>query len=351
MCCHPLHPFLAALPKCEHHIHLEGSLSPSLLFSLAARNGIALPADDAAFASPAALLARYDAFASLDDFLGYYYVGMTVLVRPADFEALAWEYLVRAHADGVVHAELFFDPQAHTARGIAYDAVLAGFTAACRRAERELGISTLLILCFLRHLPAAEAMAALADARPHLADGTLAGVGLDSSERGFPPALFEEVYRSAAAVGRGRRTAHAGEEGGPESVRDAIRLLEIERIDHGIAMRADEALMEEVADQGLLVTVCPLSNVRLRCVGSVAEVPIRTFLDKGVRFSINSDDPAYFGGYILANYCAVQEAFDLTVEEWGRIAKAGIEGSWCDAARKQALLLRAEEVIQRHSKI
>jgi len=200
---------------------------------------------------------------------------------------------------------------------------------------------------FLRNLPAAGAQAALEEARGDLADGTVAGIGLDSSEVGFPAELFKEVYMSAG-TGRLRRTAHAGEEGGPDSVRAAMEHLEIERIDHGIRMRGDAALMKEIADKGILVTVCPLSNVQLKCVKSVAEVPIRTFLDMGVKFSINSDDPAYFGGYVLDNYCAVQEAFDLKVEEWERIVRAGIEGSWCDEARKRTLILSMENVVQQY---
>ncbi|MCJ1226875.1 adenine deaminase [Toensbergia leucococca] len=348
MCFSPLHPFLAALPKCEHHIHLEGALTPDLLFTLAARNNIALPAEttDPAFASPTTLLARYDDFASLDDFLQFYYIGMSVLLHVEDFEQLAWEYFVRAKKDGVVHAEVFFDPQAHTGRGVEYEVVVEGFTRACRRAENELSMSTGLILCFLRHLPAAEAGKTLSLAENNLKEQVLAGVGLDSSEKDFPPELFKGVFEQAREMGT-RRTAHAGEEGGAEFVRAALDTLGVERIDHGVKMVEDPALVAEVARRQLLVTVCPLSNVRLKGVRNVGELPIRAFLEARVRFSINSDDPAYFGGYILDNYCAVQEAFGLEIKDWEWIARAGVEGSWCSEERKEKLLNMVGEVVGR----
>ena len=267
MCRTAFHPFLAALPKCEHHMHLEGSLSPTLLFSLAERNNITLPSatEDPSFASPATLLERYERFTSLDDFLQLYYIGMRVLLHEQDFESLAWEYFCRAKADGVAHAEVFFDPQAHTGRGIGYKTVLEGFVKACRRAEKELGMTTLLIMCFLRHLPAQEAQNIFNEAKEDLLNGTLAGVGLDSSEVGFPAELFKQVYQSATDAGI-RRTAHAGEEGDADMIRGALQHLNIQRIDHGIRMAGDEALMTEVAEKGYLVTMCPLSNVRLQCV-------------------------------------------------------------------------------------
>ena len=255
---------------------------------------------------------------------------------------------MRAHADGVQHAEVFFDPQAHTLRGVAYETVVVGFVRACQRAEKELGMSTLLILCFLRHLPATEAEATFTQAKADLLNGTLAGVGLDSSEKGFPPGLFKTVYESAKEAGI-RRTAHAGEEGDASSVRGALKDLDVMRIDHGIRLADDEALLKEVADRGLLVTMCPLSNVRLRCVQNVRELPVRIFLDKGVQFSINSDDPAYFGGYILDNYCAVQEAFGLKIGEWEGIARAAVQGSWCGEERKRVMLETLEKLMKRFS--
>ena len=329
-------------------MHLEGSLSPALLFTLASRNNISLASADAAFASPEALLDRYDRFSSLDDFLHYYYIGMSCLIREADYEQLAWDYFTRAKGDGVVHAEVFFDPQAHTGRGVKYETVIYGFERACQRATAELGISTKLIPCFLRHLPAEETPAAFALMESDLASGRLAGIGLDSTEKGNPPRKWKDVYMMAKAQGI-RRTAHAGEEGPVEYIREALKELDIERIDHGIRLADDEELMREVAERRILITMCPLSNVRLRCVKEVKELPIRKFLDMGVNFSINSDDPAYFGGYIQDNYCAVQEAFNLTVKEWERIARAAVAGSWCDNSRKFALLKEIEATITRFS--
>ncbi|KAI9814166.1 MAG: adenine deaminase [Pycnora praestabilis] len=353
MCKSPLHPFLHALPKCEHHMHLEGSLSPPLLFRLAQQNSIALPNPtiDPSFTSATTLSARYArGFNSLDDFLHYYFIGQGVLLHASDYEALAWEYFQRAHADGVLHAEVFFDPQAHTDRGVAYPTVVAGFNTARRRAQEELGMSTELILCFLRHLPVQSAEQTFDAARPDFVNGTLAGIGLDSSEIDFPPLLFEGVYKAAEKL-EGitvRRTAHAGEEAGADYIWQALDSLGVERVDHGIRLAEDEELMARVARQKTLFTVCPLSNVSLKCVKSVKDIPIRTFLDKGVRFSINSDDPAYFGGYILANYCAVQEAFGLTIQEWEKIVMASIEGSWCGEKRKEELVKRSQEVLRQY---
>ena len=347
MCQSPLHEFLAALPKCEHHIHLEGALSPALLFTLAASNDIALPSpkDDPAFASPSSLLDRYTRFTSLDDFLRYYFIGMSVLVEAQDFEALAWDYFVKAKVDGVVHAEVFFDPQAHTARGVRYSTVIEGFTKACARAENELGISTKLILCFLRHLPVKESDETFREAETDLRNGVLAGIGLSSTELGNPPAKWQAIYSKAKQLGI-KRTAHAGEEGPVDYIKGAVRDLDVERIDHGIRLPDNRELMQEVAERKMLVTMCPLSNVRLKCAKNVVDLPVRNYLDAGVRFSINSDDPAYFRGYILDNYCAVQEAFDLTKKEWEWIAKGAVEGSWCDATRKENILKRLDQVVR-----
>ncbi|KAL8892534.1 MAG: hypothetical protein Q9205_001140 [Flavoplaca limonia] len=350
MCNSSLHPFLVALPKCEHHMHLEGSLSPNLLFTLAQRNDIDLPSsqDDPAFASPEALLERYAHFTSLDDFLHYYFIGMSTLVTARDFEELAWEYFKQAHSDGVVHAEVFFDPQAHTGRGIEYEVVLDGFLKGCRRAEGTFGMSTKLILCFLRHLPVSEAATTFRDARRDLEAGVLAGIGLDSSEKGFPPSGWRAIYKEAKDL-KIQRTAHAGEEGPVEYIREAVETLDIDRIDHGIRLAEDGDLMRSVAERKIMVTLCPLSNVRLQCVQSVADLPIRRFLDAGVPFSVNSDDPAYFGGYILDNYCAVQEAFSLTLREWSVIATASIVRSWCEESRKSAILAKLNEVVKAHT--
>ncbi|KAF2719721.1 adenine deaminase Dea2 [Polychaeton citri CBS 116435] len=328
--------FLRSLPKCEHHMHVEGALTPELLFTLAKNNSVALPSDDPAFASPATLKDRYTRFDCLDDFLHYYYIGMSVLITAADFEALAWDYFQHAAADGVVHAEIFFDPQAHLGRGVRYDTLLAGFQAARRRAAQELQLTSELICCFLRHLPAADCLSTfeLAEVQAGFERGDVVGIGLDSSELDFPPELFEELYRRAGEKGL-KLTAHAGEEGPSGYIETALDRLGVSRIDHGIRLADDDALLDRIVAQETMLSVCPWSNLLLRCTDDIAKLPIRKFLDKGVRFSINSDDPAYFGNhYILDNYVAVQDAFDLSVEEWRKICAAGIDGSWCSAERK-----------------
>ncbi|EMC92252.1 hypothetical protein BAUCODRAFT_283624 [Baudoinia panamericana UAMH 10762] len=347
MCQTQFHTLLQALPKCEHHLHLEGALTPETLFALAVKNGIQLPSDDPAFASPASLALRYQRFTSLDDFLHYYYLGMSVLLQPSDFESLAWDYFLHASKDGVAHAELFFDPQAHLARGVPYETIVSGFTKARMRAEAELGISSLLVCCFLRHLPPVEAVATfrLPEVQHSFTSGQVTGIGLDSSELEYPPELFTDLYASARDLGL-KRTAHAGEEGPPSYVTTALEALRIERIDHGIRIAEDPSLLTRVADEGILLTVCPISNVFLRCVPSVADLPIQAFMRAGVRFSINSDDPAYFGNhFLLDNYCAVQTAFDLTANDWSVICKNSINGSWCSASRKEALLRGLKSVI------
>lgn len=285
-------------------------------------------------------------FSSLDDFLHYYFIGMSVLVREDDFEAVAWDYFQHASSDGVQHAEVFFDPQAHMSRGVSYSTVLNGFNAARSRAQRELGITTELICCFLRHLPAPECLAIFeqAEIQASYADGAIKGIGLDSTELGFPPHLFKDMYEKAAKQGL-RRTAHAGEEGPVSFIASALETLGIERIDHGIRLADDEGLMAQIAASGIMLTMCPLSNVVLRCVGSLKEIPIRKFLDAGIKFSINSDDPAYFGGYVLDNYCAIHEAFDLGIDDWERICRSSIEESWCDENRKAEMIAMLENLV------
>ncbi|KAI4189179.1 MAG: hypothetical protein L6R41_001622, partial [Letrouitia leprolyta] len=226
-----------------------------------------------------------------------------------------------------------------------YESIVDGFIKACQRAESELGMTTNLILCFLRHLPVTEAAAAFGDAKDDLLSGRLTGIGLDSSEKGFPPGPWQSIY-DQARLSNIKRTAHAGEEGPVEYIREALEMLDIQRIDHGIRLIEDHELMHEVARRKIMVTLCPLSNVRLQCVKAVAELPIREFLDYRVPFSINSDDPAYFGGYVLSNYCAVQEAFSLTLDEWERVAIAAIEGSWCEEDRKSAMISKVMSVVE-----
>ena len=264
MCQGPMHTFLKATPKVEHHVHVEGTLEPSLLFRLACENGIALPDadDDPAFVDADSLLERYKDFTSLEDFLHYYFVGMSVLVKASDFETLAWEYFLRAKEDGVVHAEVFFDPQAHMERGVDVSTMLEGFTAARRRAGSELDVTTELIVCILRHLPVKSAEEMYQSVLPHLRSGVVAGLGLSSTEKGYPPKLFASTFASAEESGF-KRTAHAGEEADASYMRDALDSLHIQRVDHGIKLRDDPVLMAEYAEKKIMVTMCPLSNVRL----------------------------------------------------------------------------------------
>ncbi|KAF2764130.1 adenosine deaminase [Teratosphaeria nubilosa] len=348
MCQGSMHDLLRSLPKCEHHMHLEGALTPHVLFQLAKKNGRALPTDDPAFQTPNTLVERYNQFQSLDDFLHYYYIGMGVLVDASDFEALANDYFEHAAADGVAHAEVFFDPQAHLSRGVTYDTVLSGFTVAQQKAQAQFGITSELICCFLRHLPASECLQTFEqpEVQQSLTNGKVIGIGLDSSEASFPPELFQQIYDQAGNMGV-KRTAHAGEEGPADFIRSALDNLHVDRIDHGIRLAEDSLLLSRVAQEGILLSVCPVSNVFLRCVTSVAELPIRQFLNLGVHFSINSDDPAYFGGnYILDNYCTVQDAFHLTVQDWTRVCEVSIRGSWCSGDRKSEMIAKLKRVVE-----
>ncbi|RAH41682.1 adenosine deaminase [Aspergillus brunneoviolaceus CBS 621.78] len=349
MCQSSWHDFLLGLPKCEHHVHLEGCLTPELIFQLAEKNQVQLPdpKSEPAYESIETLTSRYGHFSSLDDFLHFYFIGMSVLIQESDFADLAWAYFKKAHADGVHHAEVFFDPQVHQDRGIPYETIVAGFVAGCKRAEQELGLSTRLILCFVRHLPVESAKKTYQNIldNNHFDTEVIHGLGYSSSEVGPPKDMFREIYLSASAKGV-RLTAHAGEEGDPTYITAALE-MGATRIDHGIRLVEDPALMERVARENILLTVCPLSNVQLKCVKTVAEVPIRKFLDAGVKFSLNSDDPAYFGGYILDNYCAVHEAFNLSVNEWKTIAVNSVTESWIGEDRKQELLQRIDAHVEK----
>lgn len=274
---------------------------------------------------------------------------MSTLLTETDFEELMVAYLRCAAADGLVHAEIFFDPQAHTDRGVPLERVVGGLRRGIERAREELDVSAELIMCFLRHLPAQSAVETFAEAKrlSYLGQEIL-GVGLDSAERPFPPDLFRDVFALAGDVGL-QRTAHAGEEGPAAYIASALDDLSVTRIDHGIRLIEDDALLERIVRDKVMLTVCPLSNVRLRAVKSVAEVPIRRFLQAGVKFSINSDDPAYFGGYILDNYLAVQAAHALTMQEWIIIATNAILGSWCSPERKVQLLAKLKKVEEEFS--
>jgi len=295
--------FIAGLPKAELHMHIEGSLEPEMMFAFARRNRVSIP-----FADVEALRAAYD-FSCLQDFLDLYYQGASVLRAEEDFRDLALAYCARAAADSVVHAEIFFDPQTHTARGIPFQVVADGLLAGASEARTVHGVTSKLILCFLRHLPEEDAFATLKDAEPWL--DRIAAVGLDSSELGHPPEKFARVFETAGRLGL-RRVAHAGEEGPPEYVTQALDLLHIDRLDHGNRALEDPALTARLAREGMTLTVCPLSNLKLCVTPSAAEHPIARMLAAGLRATINSDDPAYFGGYVNDNFKAVAPLFSRT---------------------------------------
>ncbi|ANB11363.1 adenine deaminase [Sugiyamaella lignohabitans] len=339
--------FLTELPKCEHHVHLEGTLSPELLIDLAKRNNIKLPEEHPPTIE--ALYDRYSKFSCLQDFLDHYYVGMSVLIYEKDFEDLAYNYFVKAHQDGVHHAEVFFDPQAHLERGIKLTDVVSGITKARTRAESDFGITTKLIMCFLRHIPSSDALTTLHAAVPHITTGHITGIGLDSSELGFPPHLFKEAYATARELNLELNyTAHAGEEGDHTYVLGALDDLKVERIDHGIRSADDDATLKRLAANNTLLTVCPMSNLKLRAVKSIGDIPLRKFLEYGVPFSINSDDPAYFGGYILDNYKEVHKHFNFDLATWIKIAENNIHGSWINQDRKDVLLARVADVRKKY---
>jgi adenine deaminase len=317
---------LRSMPKAELHIHIEGSLEPELIFALAQRNGVALP-----YPNVGALRAAY-AFTDLQSFLDLYYAGAAVLLKEEDFFDLAWAYFERAAADNVVHAEIFFDPQTHTDRGVPIEAVIVGLDHACRRAHAEFGISAKLILCFLRHLSEEAAFATLEQALPYRHH--FIGVGLDSGERGNPPEKFARVFARCRELGL-HVVAHAGEEGPPEYIESALDLLKVERIDHGVRCVESSALVQRLAVLRMPLTVCPLSNVKLCVFKALAEHNLKALLDAGLCATVNSDDPAYFGGYINDNFLMSFEALPaLTARDAYRLAANSIEASFADAPYK-----------------
>ena len=327
---------LQTAPKAELHIHIEGSLEPELIFQLAQRNGLRL-----AYPSVDALRAAY-AFTDLQSFLDIYYAGASVLLHEADFFDMAWAYFLRAQADNVVHAELFFDPQTHTDRGVDIGVVIGGLHRACQQAQAQLGISASLILCFLRHLDEDSAMATLAAAMPHRAK--FIGVGLDSSERGHPPEKFARVFAQARAAGL-HRVAHAGEEGPPAYIESALDVLQVERIDHGVRCTDSPALVQRLAASRMPLTVCPLSNLKLCVFKTLAEHNLKALLDAGLCATVNSDDPAYFGGYINQNFVETFEALPaLTADYAYTLAANSFEASFVPAAQKAAWLKRLDAV-------
>jgi adenine deaminase len=324
---------LRAMPKAELHIHIEGSLEPELIFALAQRNGVRIP-----YASVEELRRAY-AFTNLQSFLDIYYAGASVLLKEQDFFDMAWAYLQRAAADNVVRAEIFFDPQTHTARGVAMETVIHGLHRACEQASRELGVSAALILCFLRHLSEEEAFATLEAALPYR--DKFIGVGLDSSEVGHPPEKFARVFARCRELGL-HLVAHAGEEGPPAYVWTALDLLQVERVDHGVQSTKDAALMARLARDRIPLTVCPLSNLKLCVFPKLADHNLRQLLDAGLVATVNSDDPAYFGGYMNENFLQTFAATGLDARHAYQLAKNSFEASFIDAATRQRYIERLD---------
>jgi adenosine deaminase len=331
-----LESFIRGVPKAELHLHIEGTLEPELMFALAAKHGVALP-----YASVDALRAAYQ-FDSLQSFLDLYYAGAAVLRDEDDFHALTMAYLRRAHADGVVHVEIFFDPQTHIERGIAFATALTGIRRALADGERGFGISYRIILCFLRHLNADDAMRTLEEALPY--KNAIVAVGLDSSERGHPPSKFTAVFDRAREEGF-LAVAHAGEEGPPAYIVEALDLLKVARIDHGVRCEEDAALVERLARERIPLTVCPLSNVKLCVYTNIEQHNLKRLLDRGLCVTVNSDDPAYFGGYIVDNYLAVQRGLGLSKVDIEKLAANSIEATFLPAGQKRALRDRLDAYV------
>ena len=329
---------LRAMPKAELHLHIEGSLEPELIFALAQRNGVALP-----YANVEALRAAY-AFTDLQSFLDIYYAGASVLLKEEDFFDMAMAYFRRAAADNVVHAEIFFDPQTHTERGVAFATVIGGLSRAVDAAQRELSVSALLIMCFLRHLSEEAAFATLEGALPYREQ--FIGVGLDSGERGNPPENFARVFERCRELGL-RLVAHAGEEGPPAYIWSALDVLHVERIDHGVRSIEDPALIQRLAQDRMPLTVCPLSNVKLCVYKAMAEHQLPALLAAGLCATVNSDDPAYFGGYVNQNYLETFAALpQLTAQHAHTLAANSFEASFVGVERKQAWRAALDRVFE-----
>ena len=327
--------FVRGLPKAELHLHLEGSLEPEMLMRLARRNKVGIP-----FRSVEEIRAAYR-FTELQDFLDIYYQGMNVLRVEEDFYDLTMAYLKRAAADGTVHVEVFYDPQGHTGRGIPFAVATDGIVAALADGRERLGVTSLLILCILRHLPEDDGFVTFREAEPWIADGRIAGLGLDSTEKDNPPARFARLYAAAREAGL-KLVAHAGEEGPAAYVADTVDVLGVDRIDHGNRALEDPALVRRLAELGITLTVCPLSNLRLCGVTDMRQHPLKRMLDAGLRATVNSDDPSYFGGYLLDNFVAVADALKLGRQDLVTLVRNSIQGSFLDAPAKEAHLGRIE---------
>ena len=328
---------LRLMPKAELHMHIEGSLEPELMFALATRNGMAVPYPDVES------LRRAYVFNNLQEFLDIYHAGTLVLRTEQDFYDMAWAYLQRAAADNVLHAEIFFDTQTHTGHGVSSDVVINGLHRACVDAQAKLGLSASLILCFLRHLSEAEAFEALEQALPHR--DKLVGIGLASSELGHPPEKFAKVFAKARSLGF-RLVAHAGEEGPPAYIWSALDVLKVERIDHGVQAMRDPALIQRLVQDKVPLTVCPLSNLKLRVFPTLAQHNLGAMLDAGLVATVNSDDPAYFGGYINENFTQTFAALGLTAQHAWQLAHNSFEASFIDTSAKRVMHDRLEEFFE-----
>jgi adenosine deaminase len=337
-----LSELLARMPKAELHIHIEGSLEPELMFEMARRNGVSLP-----YASVDELRRAYD-FSNLQSFLDIYYAGASVLLHEQDFYDMAWAYLQRAQADHVLRAELFFDPQTHTARGVPMQVVIDGLHRACEDARTQLGVDAALILCFLRHLSEDDAFQTLEQALPHR--DKFIGVGLDSSEVGHPPEKFERVFARCRELGL-HLVAHAGEEGPPAYIWSALDVLKVERIDHGVQSIKDPALVQRLAQDRIPLTVCPLSNLKLCVFPKLEEHNIGQLLDAGLMVTVNSDDPAYFGGYLNTNFLQTFAATGLNASQAYQLARNSFEASFMDAAGKAHCIERLDAVFAEFAQI
>jgi len=331
----PLRHVLQAMPKAELHIHIEGSLEPELIFELAQRNGVSLP-----YASVEALRQAY-AFTDLQSFLDIYYAGASVLLTAQDFYDMTAAYLARAAADNVRHTEIFFDPQTHTARGVPFATVIDGIWRACQDSP----VSASLIMCFLRHLSEDEAIATLEEALPYR--DKFIGVGLDSSEVGHPPEKFARVFERARQLGL-HLVAHAGEEGPPAYIESALDVLKVERIDHGVRCLDDPALVQRLVRERMALTVCPLSNIKLRVYDDMGRHSLRAMLDAGLAATVNSDDPAYFGGYVNANYLAAFEALPLDAGHARQLARNSFEAAFIEPEQKRAFLAEVDAFFESH---
>jgi len=325
--------FVRGLPKAELHVHIEGTLEPEMMFEMAARNGLPLR-----YGSVEEIRRAYE-FEDLQSFLDIYFEGAGVLHTEDDFAELMAAYLSRAAADGVRHAEIFFDPQTHTERGVGFDVFMPGFTRAMADADARSGVSSALIMCFLRHLSPAEAMATFDEATDHLDD--IVGIGLDSSEMGHPPEPFEPVFTRARERGL-RLVAHAGEEGPPSYIVGALDVLGVERVDHGVRAGEDDGLLERLAQEQIPLTVCPLSNLELGVVDRLADHNLKGLLDRGLAVTVNSDDPAYFGGYLLANFAAIMEVLPLSRSDLAKLARNSLVASFATPDQKAEWMIELE---------